>query len=378
MPKKNPIKVLHTISVKNLTGAAQPLFLLLKELSNRTEIESSVISPVSKGNISEKISKEGFRHYKDVDLCTGQSPFALSRQAIRLARIIDTEGIDILHSHLSHDNWVSVFASKLSKRNPPVIRTLHNSRAIKKRTDYGILYGNLTRNLICISELLKNRFIQNYPALSSKTSAIHASVREDIFNRCVSAKHFREKYGIGDDDFIIGMVARFKKGRGHDTMIETFELIHAVHSDTKLFLVGKGEERERIEKLAKAKNLTDAVIFTGYLKEELPAAYRAMNVACVLEEGNDGSMRTILEAMSCGIPVISMDRGSASEIIAHGERGFIAKDEATLKNSIENFFKDRGLSEKMGAKANSFIRDNYLPGAEADKHIKLYESIARA
>ena len=100
-----------------------------------------------------------------------------------------------------------------------------------------------------------------------------------------------------------------------------------------------------------------------------------MTVACVLEEGNDGSMRTILEAMSCGTPVISMDRGSASEIINHGKTGFIAKDVNDLQKHISCLLNDKKLAEQMGKEASSFISENYIPSAEAGKHLELYSRI---
>lgn len=375
MSTKNLIKILHTISVKNLTGAAQPLFLLLKEFNAGGETDVSVLSPISKGNIVQRICDEGFHHRKEVDLSPGQSPISLVMQAVKMSRLIDSEGIDIIHSHLSHDNWISSFASKLSVKKPPVIRTLHNSRSTEKRTDYGILYKNMTSRLICISEILREKLIKNYPSLLSKTVVIHASVEGNKFNQNIPPERFLDKYGIRKDDGIIGMVARFKKGRGHRTLIESFSKILKTFPKAKLILAGKGEEKEKMEKLSESMELRESVIFTGYLKSELSEAYRAMTAACVLEEGNDGSMRTILEAMSCGIPVISMDRGSASEIINHGRTGFIAKDTNDLQNYISCLLKDKKLSEKIGKEAASFISKNYIPSAEAEKHLDIYRKI---
>ncbi|RMF98300.1 MAG: glycosyltransferase family 1 protein [Candidatus Schekmanbacteria bacterium] len=377
MEKIKPIKVLHTISVKNLTGAAQPLFLLLKELNSKDEVKVSVISPVSKGNLSDKLRNEGFRLYKNIDLYSGKSPLALMSEVYNLAKLIDIKGIDIIHSHLSHDNWVSAFASMLSKRKPPVIRTLHNSKSTVKRSNYRILYNNLNSKLICISDILKAKLIENYSSLASKTLSIHASVDTSRFNKDISSDSFLNKFKLKKEDGIIGMVARFKKGRGHNELISLFKKVLNNFPKAKLLLIGKGEEKKRMEKAVVELNISNSVIFTGYLKDELPKAYRAMTAACVLEEGNDGSMRTILESMACGTPVISLNKGSAAEIISNEKTGFIANNLDELEKHITTLLANQNLALSMGEKASKFIKENYSPPLEAEKHIKVYQEILR-
>ncbi|MBI5375214.1 MAG: glycosyltransferase family 4 protein [Candidatus Schekmanbacteria bacterium] len=378
MKDNTKIHVLHTISVSNLTGAAQPVLVLAKALSLRNEIRLSVASPVSHGNIFMRFNDEGLKVIQEIDLSPrGVFPISLL-QAIKLSRIIDAEKIDIVHCHLSHDHWVSFIASAISKRKPRIVRTIHNTRLTAKRFDYRLLYGKMAKKIICISEKHRNAVIGNFNIEPGNVGVIRSSVELNRFNPEKNAEeieNFRNKFLISEDDRIIGFVARFKKGRGHTEIVEAFRKIKESVPDSKLMLVGKGELLQEIKSLVKRTLMGRSVIFTGYLKEELPSAYKVMSAAVVLAEGNDGSMRTVLEAMACGTPVIALNTGAASEIIENGVSGYVADDIGQMENRIAEVLKAQSLSRQMGEKARIRAMKLFSPGREADEHIELYKKL---
>ncbi len=125
-------------------------------------------------------------------------------------------------------------------------------------------------------------------------------------------------------------------------------------------IVGDGPEREKLIKLAQRYGLyPDKVHFHG----EVPDVERFYNDADIYlhTADNEGMPNTILEAMSCGLPVVAYKVGGISEIVQHGKTGFLVNlgDEENLINSLEILIKDRELRREMGANGGIFIEQNH-------------------
>src|SRR6185295_5252570 len=98
--------------------------------------------------------------------------------------------------------------------------------------------------------------------------------------------------------------------------LEAFARVHRELPDAWLVLVGRGEEEDALREFARQRGLS-RVVFGGYLRGPgLLQAYRALDVAVWLREGNDGACRGVLEAMACAVPVIAGDDGSPPELVA--------------------------------------------------------------
>lgn len=116
---------------------------------------------------------------------------------------------------------------------------------------------------------------------------------------------------------VIGNVARFCEAKDHPGLLRAFHMVQSTHPGARLLLVGDGETRPQAEALRDTLALGDAVHFAG-TRQDVPALLRAMTVF-VLSSRHEGMPVAVLEAMACGVPVVTTDVGGISELVRDGE-----------------------------------------------------------
>src|SRR5215467_4169576 len=102
-------------------------------------------------------------------------------------------------------------------------------------------------------------------------------------------------------------------------------LIEAIHDckDAGLVIVGDGPERERLENLACANQVTHRVYFAGQRSKEETVALMAACDLFVLNSSYEGFPHVVLEAMSVGLPVVATSVGGTPELVHDGQNGLL-------------------------------------------------------
>lgn len=112
----------------------------------------------------------------------------------------------------------------------------------------------------------------------------------------------RKKYGIAEDDFVIGHVGRFYPQKNHDFLIDVFNEVHKQDPNSKLLLLGDGPLQEKIKQKIESLHLLNTVIFAGLQKDVAPF-YNAMDVFCFPSLW-EGLGIVLLEAQYNGLPCV--------------------------------------------------------------------------
>ncbi len=111
-----------------------------------------------------------------------------------------------------------------------------------------------------------------------KVTILPNAIDPERFKFSESARHeIRAKYGIMDDDFVIGHVGRFYPQKNHDFLIDVFSDVHKQKPNAKLLLLGDGPLQEQIRQKVESLGLAESVVFAGLQKEPAPF-YSAMDV----------------------------------------------------------------------------------------------------
>jgi len=115
--------------------------------------------------------------------------------------------------------------------------------------------------------------------------------------------YIRKKYGIRDDEYVIGNVGKLSKQKNHEFVIKVFHYYYQTHENCKLLLVGDGALRPKLEELAKCFNVSDKVIFCGMV-DNAKEFYSAMD--CILFPSLwEGLPLSLLEAQATGLTCVS-------------------------------------------------------------------------
>lgn len=156
---------------------------------------------------------------------------------------------------------------------------------------------------------------------------------------------------------IIISMGRLQKVKGFSYLIKAFREVKN-EIPAKLVILGNGEMKNELEKLALELDISDNVIFPGFQLN--PYRFIARSNLFVLSSLYEGFPNSLLEAMACGIPVVSTNCSSGpKEIINNGESGLLVppKDVQAMANSILQVLTNRKLSLNLTESGLKRVKD---------------------
>ncbi len=142
--------------------------------------------------------------------------------------------------------------------------------------------------------------------------------------------------------------------------------------NTKLTIIGKGELKNDILAL-KGKFSLDLEIIESVPNSELPKIYNDADIY-IQPSLYEGNPKTILEAMSCGLPVIATDVSGINTIINHKKNGYLCKiDTPSIINAILEVVNNIALRKSIGIAARKYIENNYAIDQIINNEINSYK-----
>lgn len=158
----------------------------------------------------------------------------------------------------------------------------------------------------------------NFYILSNTADAVRFSVNP-------SARFFfLKKWKLSNKAKIllsVGRLSASERYKGQDFVIQAMPALLKRFPDAQYFIVGEGDDRARLEKIANDLDVTEHVVFVGKVSEvDLPGYYQSCDVF-VLPSCGEGFGIVYLEALFCGKSVISSDADAAQEVLMQGQLG---------------------------------------------------------
>lgn len=313
-----PLTILQLAANRWWTGSADPIIRLAKELETRGH---RVLLGVTPGDRFEAKAREaGVALVPGLSLTARFSPIRLVRDVVRLRRLVRGEGVDVIHTHHSHDHWLGTVA-----RGPgALVRTFHNARAVRRGAAASALYRSLD-GAVAVSRQIATRCREaGIPPERLWTIGGAADLRR--FTPEADGEEIRRELGLGPGP-VVGSVARLAPNRGHELLIHGFAQLLGKLPEARLVLVGKGETLPRLQALVRGLGLSDKIIFSGYRDHDLPHVLAAMDCFALMGAGSDESCRAALEAMAVGKPVVARRVGALPETVVDGETGLLLAEE---------------------------------------------------
>jgi glycosyltransferase involved in cell wall biosynthesis len=139
-----------------------------------------------------------------------------------------------------------------------------------------------------------------------------------------------------------------------DLLIEAFALLHANRPNTKLFLVGSGEDYDRLHQQATTMGLSDEVIFTGRIPPDQVTTYYYLSDVSVDPVRDDEAARgrsplKLFESWACGVPFVSADVGDRKELAGSPSAALLAPpgDFKALSLSIQKVLDDPATASNL-------------------------------
>ncbi len=130
----------------------------------------------------------------------------------------------------------------------------------------------------------------------------------------------RAELGI-TNNLVLGCLAKLRAQKGHTYLLQGFQDIRKKHPETRLLLIGDGEERRNLEDLAKNLHIQDAVIFLGN-RNDIPELLSALDIF-VFPTLFEGMSNALMEAMASSLPIIATDIPENRELLIHNTNALL-------------------------------------------------------
>ncbi len=267
------------------------------------------------------------------------------RGVLALRRWLKTHAADVINTHSSTDAWLAALAVQTLGKPIPIVRTRHISAQIPHNPATRWLYQRASQHIVTTGERLREQLIGVNRFSPAAITSVPTGVDTTHFVPGDKAAA-RQQLGLPADAPIIGIVATLRSWKGHRYLVEAFA---ALPDTTRLLIVGDGPVRAALQAQIEQLGLAGRVIMPGNQRDVLPWL-QAMDVFALPSYANEGVPQAILQAMLCGLPIISTPVGSILEAVEHEHTGLIVEPQnaEALRQAIEKLLADPELRQTLG------------------------------
>lgn len=342
------MKVIEAISDTNIGGAGRLLLTRLGN-SNTKEIETEVILPRG-SRLEERFDDIGVRTHL-IDGCADKS-FDIG--AIReISSIIKESAPDIVNTHGCMSARISAWLCEVPIR----IYTRHCAFPVPRflrtppiRQIVGLGGMILSNAAIAVAEAAKDDlldmgfFEDRIKVIINGVDPLRKYTEEE-------RKKARAELGI-EGKFAVGICARLEKCKDHECFLRGARILLREDDRYRFVIIGDGSEREELYRLARALEIEDKVIFTGFT-DEVERYMNCLDINANCSVGTETSSLALSEGMSIGLPSVASSYGGNPYMVHHGENGFIYDmgDPVSLAETISRIANDESLYLKMSRAA---------------------------
>jgi glycosyltransferase involved in cell wall biosynthesis len=230
-------------------------------------------------------------------------------------------------------------------------------------------------HIITVSQSSKNDIVNHYHIHPDKISVIDEAPRDEfrVLNRDECRERIARKYGIHDSYVLY--VGRVNARKNLLRLVEAFSRLRRTGVRHKLVIVGKQDwQGEQVIQKVKALGLESEVIFTGYVDwDDVPVFYNAADLF-VFPSICEGFGAPIVEAMACGVPVVT-SRDTALEEVAGGAAALadpLSVD--SIAHAMEKVLTDPEFSESLQKKGLKRVTD-FSGRRKAEQTLAIYHQL---
>jgi glycosyltransferase involved in cell wall biosynthesis len=199
----------------------------------------------------------------------------------------------------------------------------------------------------------------------------------------VDTKLFTAKIDKNNDFIRIGTIRTLEEKYGIEYLIKAFAIINKKYPAICLDIVGDGPQRQFLEQLAKTLNVSEKVIFHGYINQnqnfekyiKLFHSFDIFTILSIIDSETFGV--AAVEASACGIPVVATNVGGLPEVVDDGVTGIIVapQNAEEIAIALEKLILSKELRQNMGKKGREKVENLYNWHNNVQQMINLYRKV---
>lgn len=308
------MRILMLSSSFNIGGAERQITDLARGLRDRS-YRVRIISLTPLGPVGDAAKACGLE-VESLNMTGSKSgPAAICR----LNKIIRDWNPHIVHGHLIHANIIARLL-RTFRRIPVVISTVHSFNEGKW---WGTAAYRITERLVdktvFVSGISAAKYVRDGAVTNRKQEVIPNGIDFSLFKQDVQVRARLRKELHLERNFVWLAVGRLEKVKDYPTLLRAFAKLLQVKNDNMLLVAGEGSLKRQLLDLVQELGISPNVRFLG-LRDDIAGLMNAAD-GFVLSSKYEGFGRVLVEAMACGLPVVSTACGGPVEILKQGEYG---------------------------------------------------------
>lgn len=327
------------------------------------------------GRLVTQLEEEGSSHFAmNVGV---KSPTTL-KYVLPLRKLIQKEGVDVLHLRSRLPAWVGYLAWKSlpPAQRPLLVTTFHGYYSVN------VYSAIMTKSqiIIAVSDSIKKHILEFY-GKDDNVTTVFRGVDGNTFNPDNFDQNridtLQKAWEIPTGKTIIMLPGRFSFWKGQDIFLKSLATLKS--KNYLAVLVGDTQENEKhtekLNDIINNYNLHDCVKMVGHC-DDMPAAYMLADIVVSASSSEPEAFgRVSIEAMAMGKPVIATAHGGSLETVVHNETGWLVKpaDVADLSKAIDSAL---SLSDEelhtIGENGKRRVTKAFTTQSMCDKTLALY------
>jgi glycosyltransferase involved in cell wall biosynthesis len=362
------IRVAHVIWSLGLGGAEQVVIRLAAGLDRR-RFEPLICCLDEPGPFAPRAEAAGV----EVVALDKRGPLD-ARAAWRLARLLRSRRVDVVHTHL----WGASFWGRLAAigaRVPAIVTTEHNVDSWKRAHHFALdrALAPATTRLVAVSQQVRE-FYEAHGVGLGRWQVVYNGVDTASAPQRRRGPAFLE-LGLGRDEPVVGLVGRLVPAKAPDVFLGTLALAAARVPGLRGLVVGDGPLRSGLEAEARRLGLEARVVFAG-VRQDVPELLPGLD-ALVFSSLREGLSMAMLEAMAAGVPVVATEVGGTPELIAHGVTGLLVPPGRPdlLADAVVGLLGDAAAGDAIRQAARRCVEERFSLARMTAAHEALYGEV---
>ena len=365
-----PLRICHVIT-RMIVGGAQENTLLTIRGHREAGAECELVtgpSPGREGKLLEQSVHDGLRVTVFPDLVRELSPWRDLRAFFALRRYFRERKFDVVHTHSSKAGIIGRLAARAA-HVPVVVHTVHGQPFHPHEKFWrNRLYIFLERfaarkcdRIFAVAQAMIDQCVAARIAPREKYRVVYSGMETGRFAAAKRDPQLRTELGIPDDSRTIVTVARLFPLKGYEFVLPAAEKLVGKYPDTRFLVVGDGPLHDELLRAIEQKGLAENFRFAGLVPPDEVCKYLAQGDLLWHLSLREGLPRAAVQALACGIPVVSFALDGAPEVVLNGQTGFAVTPESVdeVVSATGKLWDDPELRRRFGAAGRELVVERF-------------------
>jgi len=355
------MRILHLITRMILGGAQENTLLTCEDLLRDYGDDVLLVTgpPLGpEGSLLERAQRNGVPVEVLPALRREIHPLRDAQSYRAIGRSIRAFRPDVVHTHSGKAGLLGRTAAWNAKV-PGVIHTVHGApfhpyQGRGARTVFEACERFAARRchaLVSVADAMTDLMVEAHVAPREKFTTVYSGMEVEPF--LAANEHraaTRRRLGYGDEEVVVGKVARLFHLKGHEYLVRAAQRAAQVEPRLRFLLVGDGVLAGPIREQVLRAGLESRFQFTGLVPpEQIPELLGAMDIVAHTSL-REGLARVLPQALIAGKPVVSYDVDGAREVVITGQTGVLLppQSERELAEALCKLAADDQLRDRLG------------------------------